>query len=326
MGNLLSHNLAVNALSVKSFSNLYKGLQILLNRYKYIVLPWNLETNAGRIELKSLIDKIPSFIRGVLTTITYALYVHVDDIVGQNTTSITVPSMSASAPQAIIAQTNTQQDISQNNTPKSEIISEAMTDFSWSGNSFSEDNEEKLLDEIEALQKESEARQNNYINARDELSIKNNQISNLRIQLNSLQTQLNQKQIELNNVSSQLSSKIIEINSINNQLTQKNNEYNILSNKSFSEIRELQNQLKNQQSCLNRRIREEERKFEKARDKMDKLLSNPYCSAAMFSKDSIRFRLNWFTGTLTVYNNWSLNNHNYDAILDHKEYQKYTII
>ncbi|WP_341793368.1 MULTISPECIES: hypothetical protein [unclassified Rickettsia] len=96
---------------------------------EYIVLPWELNSREGKDILKNIIKKIPF----IPQSLTYTLYINLEE----NTNPV---------PQA-------NQDITQ----ALSVVTQSVEDYSWSDDSFTEDNVEGLLQELEKLKKEVEA-------------------------------------------------------------------------------------------------------------------------------------------------------------------------
>lgn len=137
---------------------------------KYIVLPWSIASTAGREALKHLINKIS------LTTIslTYTIYIDNEEARVDNTTSIPNQALTLATKVAPITTSTT--------TPQSttlalavrpadeRVLTESIEDFSWSADSFSEDNIEQLSNEIEKLKKEVEDKEKQIADLRREVA------------------------------------------------------------------------------------------------------------------------------------------------------------
>ncbi|WP_341794121.1 MULTISPECIES: hypothetical protein [unclassified Rickettsia] len=144
---------------------------------EYIVLPWELNSREGKDILKNIIKKIPF----IPQSLTYTLYINLEE----NTNPV---------PQA-------NQDITQ----ALSVVTQSVEDYSWSDDSFTEDNVEGLLQEIERLKKEIEVAQNNYNNAKNDVTAKTTQITNLQAQVNNLNSQITSLRNTNNNLQNQVS-------------------------------------------------------------------------------------------------------------------------
>ncbi|WP_342270037.1 hypothetical protein [Rickettsia endosymbiont of Orchestes rusci] len=261
---------------------------------QYIVLPWSISSNGGREALKSLTSKIPL----LPISLTYTIHVNINE--GSNQSYLDTTQSTAREP-AIIPQSQLPA------TEQPEVITEVMEDYSWTGSSFSEDNEEMLLTEIDKLRQELESTKNNYNNAANDVTAKNRQISNLQIQINNLNGQINQKQLEISN--------------LNNQLSQKNNQYTNISNQLAS--------VQTQTSNLTQQIRNIEyeadvnnRKFLDAKYKLDMIRQGGEVYMCSDLGDAVQFRVRWFTGSFRVYRDANFDNKHFQIWRSQEQYNK----